>query len=1429
MRMKNLYAFTLVCTITTLYAIKSVAQDFNYLVKHITIEEGLSHTDATSILQDKTGFIWVGTLYGLDRFDGYEVKSFYNRTHPKANAYLNRISKIITDNSGTRLWIGTEAGLTCFNLETETYEEVAVADPEARSSLEKSISNLLLTKGNILFYTNASGKINAARIGADGKLASHSFPPFHKQNIVCLAMAEDDNGNVWFATDSGFYVYSNPGKSVKRVTNLMNGRKLTDIMSMQAGNGNTLLVGMVNGFLVVNLDALHATNIPVKEKWVPLGPSNVKSFLSGNGLTKVYCIQEQPGSKYWVGTNNGLFLVSESPGGNYKYQGFQASEWNNKSSITSNRINSLYKDKAGCLWISTSWGGVNMIDLNQKRFMSLRKDPLKNNSLSGNYVRSLLEDDKENLWIGTQSDGLNYYDFATGIYKNYVHNPANKAGLSGNSIMSLAKDDHGNLWIGSNNGIDKLSPAGIFEKIKMSTGKSGIPENNEVGCLTIDIYGQVWAGTWDNGLSRIKHTGKGDYLVENITVAGEQVYSISSDRVTFVYTDGRSPEVLIGTDKGLDQVLLDTTGLIKSIRHYTSNQKNGSDLSSSYIWPILRENDHTIWAGTLGSGGLNKIIQNKDGSYRVKQYTQFNGMPVYDIEGMLMDSHGKLWLGGKNLMTFDPKKEKFDAFGVKDGFQLSSFKNGSAHKGKNRMYFGGINGVIYFNPDEIREDRIRLPVILTDLIVDNKHVKVEKEEAENSILQNAITYTRAVRLNYLENNFAIKFAAFYFPNPERCHYRYKLEGYSKDWVYVNASQRTAYFSNLNYGKYNFVVEASSNNDEWLSTGAGLLIEVAPPWWKTTAAYTSYIVLLVIVIFGIYYYNTRMYKLKKNLELHVMEEQKMEELHQLRLQFFTNISHEFRTPLTLILGPTEKMLNETISLVQQQNLLQLINKNTKRLLALINELMDFRKVESQSIRLKAVNGDLNEFVKSISYEFEEVAIRKNIWYTVKANTALNDVWFDQCVLEKILINLISNAFKYTVDGGNIQVELLRDLAGFEPVFTAEYCIKPDKIAEKYAWIKISDSGIGISASSISNIFDRYYRIHESDQEKHLGSGVGLALVRTLALQHYCEIRVFSERNKGTQFLIGLPYGREIYTNHEIAIADEYQREPNSIAAHIKNLNFSIEEREDRCEKTKKDGQKCRILIAEDNNEMRAFIYDSLADDYEIVLAVNGAEALEKTKEFLPELIVSDLLMPVKNGIEFCVDVKRDLSINHIPFILITALTSAETQLESAEYGADIYFPKPFSMKLLQVTIRNVIEARTRIKERYSKDVFAETRELVHNTNEKMFIDSLITIIEDNIDNTDLEIDWITRQVGISRSNLYTKIKSITGQTLGEFILMLRLKKAAKILVTEDVTALQTMYKVGIQSQSYFIKSFKKEFGKTPFAFQQEYKKDLLSQH
>jgi signal transduction histidine kinase/DNA-binding response OmpR family regulator len=945
--------------------------------------------------------------------------------------------------------------------------------------------------------------------------------------------------------------------------------------------------------------------------------------------------------------------------------------------------------------------------------------------------------------------------------------------------------------------------------------------------LNIDIYGQVWAGTWNNGLHRIRYNGTGDYQVENIDVPGRQAYSISSSRVTFVYTDGKTPEVLVGTDKGLDQLLLDTTGFVREVRHFTGNERKGQDLSSSYVWPILRENKHTIWAGTLGSGGINKIIFKEDGTYNVQQYTHSNGMPVYDIEGMLMDNRGKLWLGGKNLMTFDPVTEKFDAFGADDGFQLSSFKNGSAHKGKTRLYFGGINGVIYFNPDSIQESASKLPLVLTGLAVDNKFVRVNQAVTNKAILQNAISYTKSISLNHLENNFAIKFAAFYFPNPHRCRYRYKLIGYNKDWVYVNASLRTAYFSNLDYGKYHFVVEASSGSNKWICSGAKLEINILPPWWKTTTAYISYFIFGVLVILGIDYYKKRMYKLKQELELHVMEEKKNEELHQLRLQFFTNISHEFRTPLTLILGPAEKLLNEDVPPVRQRNFLEMINKNTKRLLSLINELMDFRQVESQNIKLNAFNGDLNEFVKTLSCEFEEVATRKNIWYTVKAGAPVENVWFDHSLLEKILINLISNAFKYTENGGSIEVELLSDVSQFKPEFTAEYNIRPDKIAGRYVWIKIADSGIGISAASISNIFDRYYRVRESDQDKHLGSGVGLAIVRNLALQHHFEIRVYSERNKGTQFLIGLPCGKEIYTIEELASQDDYQREPNSIAAYIKDSAFAMEERGDHSGNTGSHLQKPRILVAEDNNDMRAFIYESLGHDYDVILAVNGEEALAKTREFLPELIISDLVMPVKNGIEFCTAVKQDISINHIPFILTTAMSSAETQLESAEYGADIYFPKPFSMKLLQLTIRNIMETRGRIKERYSKDIYAETRELVHNNNEKQFIDSLISIIEANIDNTDLEIDWITRQVGISRTSLYAKVKSITGQTLGEFILMLRLKQAAKILATEEVTASETMYKVGIQSQSYFIKAFKKQFGKTPFAFQQEHRKGCLN--
>lgn len=1431
MKLTHLNVTKVIVAVISIYCMNTAAaQDFNYLIKHITIEEGLSHTDASTITQDKTGFVWVGTLYGLDKFDGYEIKSFYNRNNPKANAYINRISKIIVDTPGSKLWIGTEAGLDCFNLKTETYEKIRVADRETQLSIEKPISKLLLTRNNHLFYSGSSGKLFASEIDTEGKLKTYPLQEIEKDKLVCLAMAEDKKGNVWVATDSGFYVYNASGQLMARLNDIMTTLKMMDIKSMQPGNNNNLLIGLVNGFLVLELNSFYAhngiNNRSLKQKWVPMNPLSLKHFLSGKGSTNVKCIKEQSDGSYWIGTNNGLFLVAATSEGIYEYKAFQSSEWNNKSNISSNQITDLYTDKAGCLWISTSWGGVNMIDLNQKRFMSLRKDPLKSNSLSGNYVRSLLEDEKGNLWIGTQSDGLNYYNFETGIYKNFVHDPSNPSGLSDNSVLSLAKDILGRLWIGTNNGLNILMPDGRFEKINLTTEESDPRVNKQVNSLNIDIYGQVWAGTWNSGIYRIRYNGTGDYQIESINVTGRQAYSISSNRVTFVYTDGKTPEVLIATDKGLNQVLLDTTGFIREVHHFTGNERKGADLSSSYVWPILRENDHTIWAGTLGSGGINKIIFKEDGTYTIKQYTQYNGMPIYDIEGMLMDNHGKLWLGGKNLMTFDPVNEKFDAFSANDGFQLSSFKNGSAHKGKKRLYFGGINGVIYFNPDSIQESGSNLPLVLTDLIVDNKHVLVNKAVTKKAILENAITFTKSISLNHLENNFAIKFAALYFPNPDRCRYRYKLVGYNKDWVYVNASLRTAYFSNLNYGKYCFVVEASSGSDEWICSGVGLEINILPPWWKTATAYFSYFSLLVLAILGIHYYKERMYKLKQELELHVMEEKKNEELHQSRLQFFTNISHEFRTPLTLILGPTEKLLNEGLHPVQQRNFLQLINKNTKRLLSLINELMDFRQVESQSIKLNAFDGDLNEFVKTLSYEFEEVAISKNIWYTVKANTPIENIWFDQCVLEKILINLISNAFKYTVTGGNIQVELLSDLSQCTPVFTAEYSIKPNKIAAKYAWIKIADSGIGISAASISNIFDRYYRIQESDQDRHLGSGVGLAIVRTLALQHHCEIRVYSERNKGTQFLIGLPCGKEIYANNELASQDEYQREPNSIAAYINDFNFAMEERDGHHEKTDSHPQKHRILIAEDNNDMRAFIYDSLVEDYNIVLAVNGEEALAKTKEFLPELIISDLVMPVRNGIEFCTDVKQDISTNHIPFILITAMSSPETQLESAAYGADIYFPKPFSMKLLQLTIRNIIETRVRIKERYSKDIYAETRELVHNNNEKKFIDVLITIIEENIDNTDLEIDWITRQVGINRTNLYTKVKSITGQTLGEFILMLRLKRAAKILATEEVTASETMYKVGIQSQSYFIKSFKKEFGKTPFAFQQEHKKGLL---
>jgi signal transduction histidine kinase/ligand-binding sensor domain-containing protein/DNA-binding response OmpR family regulator len=1386
----------------------AIAQTSTLRFRHLTVDNGLSHTDATAILQDNKGFIWIGTFSGLNRYDGYTTKVFYNKTDDTKAAYLNRISdmKLSKEND---LWMATEGGLALFSPSALSFKIIRTANAKTTASIKMPLQKLIIAGNKI--YTVAQKNIHIYSISEDFLLTEDVGSPFVMTNGVVLNFESDSSGNVLAAYSGGILCFSSKGKVNKL---FFEDAAANNISALHMDRKNSLTISNTKGLFLMDGDFLEKT----------LSTSNESVWLSTTSLYKIASfpskfslpnnIQYDLRGNLWISSANGAYKYSLSE---KKVDAYVNNEFD-KSSITANTTSTVFIDKSDCIWFTTFGGGVNIADLNQKPFHLLQRTPNSSKPLSANYTRALLEDEKGNLWIGTRNNGLNYYDFSANQYTQF--HPGN-SGLHSENIRSLLRDSKNRLWIGSDVGISIRNPNGSFENLKPGGGTGDLFLEGNYFALAEDKFNQIWAGSWNSGLSRIVYKGNGNYHVERVT-AGNKKHSILSNRVTFIYTDKNKSEILVGTDHGLNHIFLNPDGAIAQIRDY-NNGENNTALSSSFVWPVMRQGDSLIWVGTLG-GGLNKIRLYDNGRYEIFNIKDNANQELKDIESMLMDSKGNLWLAGKMLAMYSPSENRFVYYDVNDGLQGNSFKIGAAYaSASGRLYFGGINGINYFDPTAILSSNSKPSVAFTGLLVNGE--SAERNE-EVRLFAEGISYMKQLKLTSSQNNFSVQFSSMHYANPERCKYRYRLEGYDKNWIYTDASNRYATYSNLAYGNYTLKVETANSDGIWAGNEEKLSISILAPWWKTTLAKIIYFLLLLGVIYIVWRYQHSWFALKRKVQFKELEEKKQEELHQMKLQFFTNISHEFRTPLTLILGPTEKMLHSEVKKEEQHNYLRLIYSNARRLLGLTNELMDFRKVETDTMKLHVAQNDLQQFVGSIGAEFRELAAEKEIVYIIKPSSTNHLAYFDPNIIEKILVNLISNSFKYTDNNGLIEVEILHSLENFKPKFN-NHVIIPSAINDRnMVWIRVADTGIGITDKSIQNIFDRYFRVNTTGREKHLGSGVGLALVKSLVELHKGTLHVYSERNEGTEFLVGIPAEKENYKSIEILSDTDFSIDFESLHYTIDWINQDDTSKPDTTTKNINTGSSAlrkRLLVVEDNTEMRKFLVNSLSDSYDVIEAGDGIQGLKMANEYFPDLIISDLMMPDMDGNELCKAIRQDVNTSHISFILITAKSSMDTHLEGLECGADIYFPKPFSLRLLQVTISNLFEKLDRIKSKYNQDVFADARELVNNDRDKEFLDELIGIIEQNMEDEELDVEMICKKIGMSRTKLYGKVKAVTGQAIGEFTRVLRLKRAAKMLVSEDVSILEVMFRVGIQSQSYFTKAFKKEFGKTPSQFVSEFSK------
>lgn len=1374
--------FGIICLLLEFVAVAS-AQVIPLKFSYLTVDNGLSHTDTKEIKQDSAGFIWIATLYGLSRYDGYTIKKFYNTNYPLRNAANNRILSLSMGDNG-RIWLATEGGIQCFDSKRERYIDYDFGmKPIGEQHFNKIVQINKKTIGALL-----GNVFKVYHLNGDS-LTALNLP--HPKNTKFTDFLVNKEGIVYLSANDGVWTFDSKLHLKRFEINNASGRRYADFSGIFLDRKDNLLLSSNTKLLKIRHD--YAATIKNAGK-SNSGRITVETETElGKGLDILDLVQDNR-YNYWISTEDGLMYLDGKTASRKLITSNSFVQ-----SLNTNTLSRLFIDRSGCLWTCTYGGGVNFCDLNPKLFYTLQNNPQLNNTLSGNVIKAVLEENEQKVWIGTNANGLNEYNFVTKTYKHYATDTPVK--LKSNQVNALVFDDDHNLWVGTGKGIDILRKNG---KLAFDIpGSEKLPLQAVTGLLK-DCYGNIWFA--------LRNVRIGCIVLKNSQITDVRYYGEGH----FFSTDSKVPEIMVASISGLRRDIIDRNGSIIKTFHYAANGKSNS-LSSPYTWPIKKQNDSTYWIGTLG-GGLNQLILRKNNDYVIHSYGKRYGI-FNDVESIEIDTHGKIWVGGNGLQCFDPKTKKLVSYDQKSGLQGNSFKVGASFTGKNgRLYFGGINGLNYFNPDSIKGNDESVRPVFTDLIVNNRKANIGERDNPVPQLQEVISYSKTLNLSHLQNNFVVYFSSMQFSNPLICKYRYKLQGYDTDWKYTDGINPSASYTNLDYDSYQLLVEASNHDGVWGGYHAVLNISVAPPWWKSLTAKIIYAFIIMLSLAGIYIYQARWFRLKSELAVRNVEEQKREEIHQHReelyqqqLDFFTSISHEFRTPLMLILGPLEVLVKEAKQSGHYHSF-QMMHRNAKRLLNLINELMNFRKLSDSAITLEVKPVCLDLFVKGIHTTFEDLSANKNIQFKIIPPKERITTLLDEQVLQKILFNVLTNAFKYTKPEGQVTLEVLFDWEEPELAPGASFKLLHERRSEQYVYFRILDTGIGISADSISLIFDRYYRVSNN----HLGSGIGLSLVKALTSLHQGDIYVYSEKLKGTEIIIAIPHqpSQEPVTE---SVPGSSQKASLEKIDYTDILVFNHPEPETTYPLSSEIT--AHVLLVEDNDELRCFLKDRLKQNYVVYEAVDGKQGYEMACEKMPDLIISDVMMPVMNGVELCRELKSAPATSHIPFIMMSAKEALDAQVTGLESGADYYFPKPLSVDMLLLTVHNIFNQKQKLKSKYTSDHYLEASDRLHSMKDKEFLDKVVAIIEDNLETPALDVEFICQHMFISRTKLYQKVQAITGHSVGDLIRTVRMKKAMHLLTHEEISISDLTVRVGYTSTSYFSSAFRKEFGKSPSQYLQ----------
>ncbi len=1345
---------------------------------HYSLEQGLSQSSVLDIIQDRKGFIWIGTEDGLNRFDGYEFRVYKHIPGDTTSLSDNYIYAVLEDHQGY-LWIGTRnGGLNRYDPERDRFTFWVSRGGEADQLSHNTIRALALdVEGRIWIGTDGGG-LNCYD-PAQNRFTVWKHDPDDPASLPhnrIWALQWDPAGVLWIGTRGGglirFDIADSTFTQWKHDPNDPDTPSSNRVIAIYRDEKGKLWLGTTGG-----LDCFDPFTGEFQHwKSDPADPTALS-------YRTIPAIVKDRRGKLWVGTYGGGLNIFDPQSGIFR-RFLQDRE--NPTSISHDYVWSIYEDRAGGIWVGTRGGGLNYYSPYARKFEHWYKDPHSENTLSHDDVWAIYEDSRGGVWIGTNGGGLNLYDPATGKFRVWKHDPSDPFSLSNNRIWAIAETPDGYLWVGTSRGLNRLDPrTGKMRHWRHQPDHPHSLSDDRVQAIWADSAGFLWLGT-PHGLNRF------DPLQEKFTVwwhdPGDTL-SLSHDNVRALYID-RKGTLWVGTIQGLNRYDARRNRFVR----YRHNPDDVSTLSQDIVLSIYEDRQGRLWIGT--AGGLN-LMDRQRGTFT--HFREKDGLPNDVIYGILEDDRGRLWLSTNNgLSRFHPETRRFRNYDVRDGLQSNEFNQAAYHRGRSgRMYFGGAQGLNVFFPDQIRDNQYVPPVVLTKFLIFNQPVSV----GHQSLLPRAPAFTDEIHLSYKHNVFSFEFAALNFTFPEKNLYAYKMEGFDDDWV-MAGHRRFATYTNLEAGVYVFRVKGSNNDGIWNEEGIALRIRVAPPPWKTWWAYLAYIIVALLMVYGVVRFEVNKVRLENDLHIQRIEKEKLLEIDQAKSRFFANISHDFRTPLTLILGPLEQLLSGEYR-GDPRLLYRRMKQNALQLLSLINQLLDLSKLEAGQLKLRVRRIDLNRMVMGLANAFESLAQQRRISLNIELAQKPVDVYADKEQLEKVLNNLLSNAFKFTRSGGEVRIRV-----GW---------IQENN--QQFAVVEVKDTGIGIPPDQLNRIFERFYQVGGGLYGDSPGTGIGLALCRELIERHGGKIRVTSQVGVGSTFTLLLLRGKEHFRPEELLEAEpmpllreEYRAEDSLSNGHPEPL-AGVSPTETLSEAAG-GKEKPFLLIVEDNAEMRRYIREVLVTQYRIGEAGNGQEGLRMARETIPDLIISDVMMPEMDGFEFCRQVKLDERTSHIPVILLTARGSDESKIQGLEIGADDYVVKPFSTRLLRVRVQNLIEQRRRLREKFKKSSPLTLKEIAVTPLDERFLKRACEVVERHLADPRFGVKEFAREMGLSRVQLHRKIRALTDASATEFIRCLRIQRAVELLDKGVGSISEVAYEVGFNNLSYFTSCFKARMGVTP---------------